>query len=256
MGPKITGDGNVPLTKGESLPMVHVVAPATLTEGYTFEAQSGDRTFTVTVPQGGVEEGQTFLAPIPYPDNDGPRMSIPIGHWKDGTFDCFNNGYFHPSVCCSIWFSQLALGQVMQRMKLTWLGQSGGPEEQTRNTFNVVCVLYLAYLVYSVSLDYLSPDYVYENIQEVPVYIKFARTVGNIFMFSYSVYALKKTRESIRIRYSIPEERCHGSEDLLCACCCYCCTVSQLARHTGEYETYKGMCCTKTGLPIHAPAIV
>jgi hypothetical protein len=33
----------------KAVPMIEVVAPATLPEGYTFEAQVGGRVFTVTV---------------------------------------------------------------------------------------------------------------------------------------------------------------------------------------------------------------
>jgi hypothetical protein len=33
----------------KAVPMIEVVAPATLPEGYAFEAQVGDRVFTVTV---------------------------------------------------------------------------------------------------------------------------------------------------------------------------------------------------------------
>jgi len=29
--------------------------------------------------------------------------------------------------------------------------------------------------------------------------------------------------------------------------------VAQIARHTGNYETYSSMFCTETGLPNHAP---
>ena len=39
----------VATVKATALPMIEVVAPATLSEGYTFEAEVGDRVITVTV---------------------------------------------------------------------------------------------------------------------------------------------------------------------------------------------------------------
>eukprot|EP00591_Stephanopyxis_turris_P002748 CAMPEP_0195522202 /NCGR_PEP_ID=MMETSP0794_2-20130614/20099_1 /TAXON_ID=515487 /ORGANISM="Stephanopyxis turris, Strain CCMP 815" /LENGTH=105 /DNA_ID=CAMNT_0040651895 /DNA_START=167 /DNA_END=481 /DNA_ORIENTATION=- len=74
-----------------AVPMIEVVAPATLQEGYTFEAQIGEkgRTFTVTVPPGGVEDGQKFSVPIPGSRGEEvienalvqPRVSVPVGDW-------------------------------------------------------------------------------------------------------------------------------------------------------------------------------
>ena len=89
-------------------PYLEVVAPATLPEGYTFEAESNGHTFTVKVPVGGVERGQKFSVPflpgsIGYSGSAMPRVSVPVGHWKDGVCDCFRLGIIHPvlwSACC------------------------------------------------------------------------------------------------------------------------------------------------------------
>jgi len=48
-----------------SVPVMQVVAPATLPEGYEFDAAVGERTIKVRVPPGGVEEGQRFEVPFP-----------------------------------------------------------------------------------------------------------------------------------------------------------------------------------------------
>jgi hypothetical protein len=101
---------------------LEVVAPATLPEGYAFEAEVKGETFTVRVvsamfgsvcvfvllvahikhtfvstvvciahyqPLGGVEEGQKFSVPFSagsrgYSGAAVPRVSVPVGHWKDG----------------------------------------------------------------------------------------------------------------------------------------------------------------------------
>mmetsp|Transcript_34469 Transcript_34469/g.83403 ORF Transcript_34469/g.83403 Transcript_34469/m.83403 type:complete len:311 (+) Transcript_34469:118-1050(+) len=53
------------MTISSSMETVKVVAPATLSEGYTFDAVVDGRTVTVTVPTGGVKEGETFEAIVP-----------------------------------------------------------------------------------------------------------------------------------------------------------------------------------------------
>merc|ERR1719253_2203090 len=89
-------------------PYLEVVAPATLPEGYTFEAEAGGQPFTVRVPAGGVAEGQKFSVPFPagangYSGAAAPRASVPVGAWKDGLCDCFRHGLVHPvlwNACC------------------------------------------------------------------------------------------------------------------------------------------------------------
>lgn len=82
--------------------MIEVVAPATLSEGYKFDAQIGDRTFQVTVPPGGIEGGQRFTVPMPSSENGFdntimmvPKINVPVGHWKDGICDCLTYGPCH-----------------------------------------------------------------------------------------------------------------------------------------------------------------
>ena len=102
--------------------MIHVMAPATLPAGYTFEAEiNGDphKLCTVEVPTGGVEEGQVFLAPLGK-NYDGPRLVAPTGNWKDGIFDFCNAGFCHPSFWCSLICTQLAMGQGMQQYYSTY----------------------------------------------------------------------------------------------------------------------------------------
>lgn len=93
---------------GSSMPvLVHVTAPSDLPQGYTFEAfLNGDpnRTFSVEVPEGGVKEGQVFLAPVPS-TMKGEHLEVPVGAWKDGLFGCCNAGvvsfHFQERVMCS-----------------------------------------------------------------------------------------------------------------------------------------------------------
>lgn len=176
------------------------------------------------------------------------------------------------------------MGQIMQRMMLTWLGEPG-PIVSTRNSFKVVFVIVVSYFIYSISLEFATLPY--SDEESVPAFIPALKMVGSILFSVWALYALCRTRESIRARYSIEEERCQGyvvmicdkgsealpsslrlthSHSLLCFtsnihrcedfCCsfwCSCCTVSQIARHTGDYEEYPATCCTQTGNPPGAP---
>ena len=78
----------------QGLPMVDVVSPANLPEGYTFEAEIDGNRFMATVPAGGVRKGQTFscyMRGIDKVDSD-----IPVGRWRDDLFSFRKHGMSHP----------------------------------------------------------------------------------------------------------------------------------------------------------------
>lgn len=236
---------------------VHVIAPSTLPEGYVFEAEVGapdaKKTISVEVPPGGVVEGQIFLVPLPDDFAVGePRVNIPTGQWKDGLFDVANAGILHPSLWCALCFTQVAMAQVMQRLRLNWLGEYA-PHESTKNTFKVIVTLLVCYTIFTISLEMIEA---YNGYYQIPSWIPVVRFIGGVAFTIYSIYSLMRTRESVRAKYSIPEERCAGMEDLCCSMWCSCCVAAQMARHTGEYETYKGTCCSETGMGAAAPSIV
>ena len=140
----------------------------------------------------------------------------------------------------------------MTRMQLSWLGEPGA-YASTKNTFNVVVTLYISYILYSSSLEFATREYLNST---VPIYIVVAKIVGSLFYTIWSIYSLCRTRQSVRARYSIPEERCVGCEDLCCSFFCTCCVIAQMHRHTGEYETYPAVCCTRTGHPPGTPLTI
>ncbi|KAL7441455.1 hypothetical protein ACHAXM_011502 [Skeletonema potamos] len=237
---------------------VHIVAPSTLPEGYVFDAEVGPsghkRTVTVEVPPGGVVEGQIFLAALPPDFGDNlPQVNIPTGRWKDGLFDVFNEGFFHPSLWCAFCFTQVGMGQLMQRLRLNWLGQAGD-DESARISFKVVLCLVVCYTVFTICLEIAEAANYYYNI---PAYIPVLKFIGGLLFTIYSIISLMRVRESVRAKYSIPENtRFAGCEDVVYSACCSCCVVAQIARHTGEYETYKGSFCSETGMVAGTPQIV
>lgn len=198
-------------------------------------------------------EGEFFLAPLP-PSVAArqPIIKAPTGKWKDGLCDCFSVGLCHPSIWCSFFFSKIAMAQVMVRMQLTWLGEPGHLVS-TQNTFKVVVILWISYIVYSTSLEIASLDYTPETLPPLLILLK---VVGSCCFTIWTIYSLCRTRQNVRAQYSIPEQHCIGCEDCCCSFWCTCCTLAQMQRHTGEYETYPGVCCTTTGHPSGAPLTI
>ena len=248
--------GSAPLNPDEdAVPMlVHVIAPAALPAGYTFEAEingNPEKVITCEVPEGGVTEGQMILAPLPL-TYDGARVRAPIGEWKDGLFDCFNDGICHAACCCSLWCTPIAMGQTITRMNLTWLGEPG-TWIQAQRAFKVICIIVGCSVTYSIALNIGSWRY---EIDDRPRWLVISRFVGFSLFMLWSMYSLCRTRETVRARYRIPETYCIGYEDLCCSVWCSCCSAAQLLRHTGEYETYPGVCCSASGHPDGTPQAV
>jgi len=223
-----------------SSPLIEVIAPATLAEGYSFSVQLGQesRVFNVIVPEGGVEIGQRFL--IPWPDHldfSPVRSDLHHGRWKDGLCSCFNHGCCHAMLCNAICFPFVAISQVMTRLNLSLLGNTSS----SNKTF--LTAIFVTFLIFIVNIIDIStnPD---------PSYISLAAFLFYLFILLYTTTI---TRYYIRNKYNIPTYKCCGCsgecEDVCCAFFCNCCVITQMARHTADYDTYNGYCCTKTGLP-------
>ncbi|KAL3816488.1 hypothetical protein ACHAXA_005844 [Cyclostephanos tholiformis] len=249
-------------------PYLEVIAPATLPEGYTFEAEANGHAFTVRVPVGGVEVGQKFSVPF-LPGSNGytgcaiPRSSVPVGHWKDGLCDCFRLGVIHPVVWNACFFPFLLLGQVMHRLKLTWLGGEGNYTDRSVTTFTVLAIIAAVHFCTSWVLYFTSIwFFILGALGDSEAELEESQNLANLrslLNFSFAVLLvviMARARCRIRSRYGIPERTCHGCEDCCCAFWCTCCTISQMARHTADYENYPATCCGETGLSPNAPSIV
>lgn len=245
---------------------------------------------------GGVEEGQKFSVPFPagangYSGAAIPRASVPVGHWKDGLCDCCQHGLIHPALWNACCCPMILVGQIMHRLKLTWLG-SEGTTAQTVATFRILlCITILVYATDTVlpaSLPQI-PDIsglffflvlaltlcmnsviscffrstlislaIVSQVLSLPAggTMYAISRIADIVFCAFVIFLVAKTRKHIREKYSIPEKQCKGCEDYCCSLWCTCCTVAQMARHTADYETYAGLCCSETGIPPHAPSIV
>ena len=146
----------------------------------------------------------------------------------------------------------------MHRLKLTWCADEGGTVGQIASTFRILFGIGIGSLVLHV-MYYLLPLAMTDDKAQITDGVAVFWSICRIAIIAFAilrVILICKTRQHIRSKYNIPEQQCHGCEDCCCAHWCSCCTVAQMARHTGDYKTYRGMCCSETGMPPHAPSIV
>jgi hypothetical protein len=80
--------------------------------------------------------------------------NAPHGRWKDGLCDCCRFGPCHPSLWNAICCPQILMGQILTRMKMTWLGDIA-EDQEWRMTFRRILVLVIAYWLVS---SFLAPD--------------------------------------------------------------------------------------------------
>jgi len=200
---------------------------------------------------------------------------VPLaGGWKDGLFNCCKYGCFHPSILCALCFPQLLLAQVLTRLKLSVFGDPA-PEEVYKTTFlrmMLLCVFYA--IVTSVlqvwetcdaidttivsddnttTIAFDGDDDDFAIITTTTTWQSSAKNLLLSLFALYTIVVMMKARKAIRERYSIPS---NGD------CCpvfwCGCCTLSQLARQTADYENvdHVAECCSTTGISASASSSV
>lgn len=254
--------------------LLEVIAPETLPEGYKFNVtvSGSNNIVAVTVPEGGVIAGQRFTTRVENLNdsnkssdnsNQGERMNI-YGKWKDGVCDCFKHGIFHPMVWNACCFTLVAMSQVMTRLKLNWIAIPAKTDKEIKRTFAITVFITVFVLVFNSILGMIMTFEINMNTNEEneittievsPLYeiVNLIRNIINFFSMIYTIYTITKTRLYVREKYSIK-----GScfEDCCLSFWCSCCTVAQMARHTTDYDSYPGRCCTSTGLPRSTPSTI
>jgi Cys-rich protein (TIGR01571 family) len=272
----LSNDGHKLLSRTE----VDVVAPADLPGGYTFEAQIGHTRFLATVPPGGVHRGEQFSCFMR--ELEKIQMSAPIMHWREGLFACMKHGICHPLllntifcplskflynamtmtyifflVACLLSFTHkyfffiltVALGQIQSRSGLSWRGSPGTKYEAMVAWSTMVQIIVFWIFMNCMIMCVLFMKWSWGQQESTSDIISLL--LVNSSMLLMCIYTIASTRSSIRRRFEIPEEDlCEGGyEDIACAIFCAPCTISQMGRHTADFETYIGVCCTETGVP-------
>lgn len=253
---------------------IRVVAPATLEESFTFDVLLDEQPFTVTVPPGGVREGETFE--IPYPsqrdsdeysrdnddnedddysrddykddeedcltlpvqsascDEDEDKLGAPFGRWRYPLYACCDV-VTQATFWMALCCTPVAVAQMLTRLRLNWRGRLDTPAEVSLS-FNKIVVTFCAVAVFG-------------NLPVVGLVILFLYCLGVL------VFVGSAIRKNMRQRYRIAD-RLGPANDCITMLCCGCCALIQMARHTHDDKEYPGYCCTTTGLDLEAPKIV
>jgi Cys-rich protein (TIGR01571 family) len=188
---------------------------------------------------------------------DTSGQNIPIGKWRDDVFDCCNLGCGHAHFWLSWRCTPIALGQVMTRLHLDWLG-SPLTNPSSWSTFRILTVSFIVMFVLSFGM-YHNTDIYYYQTTTVPYWAVFLDGIRRSIGYAYGLYLLIvmiRARSYLRSKYSIPEQHCSSCEDCCCSFWCHCCVVAQMARHLNDYEHNEASCCTDTGLHNSEPHII
>jgi Cys-rich protein (TIGR01571 family) len=227
------------------VPLVDVVAPADLPGGYHFEAEIEGKRFLATVPPGGVQQGETFTCYMR--ELDAAPIDIPIGRWKDGLCNLFAHGLCHPALWNALFCPLIALGQIQTRIDLDFLGRPRfGTDIVSNRLMMWIVITFWAFMNVGI---FIACNVKWSRGMELSLADAGAFALVNVAMLGFVVFVTQSTRNSLREKFVISEECCFDLEDLCCATLCLPCTVSQMSRHTANYDDYEAVCCSETGLP-------
>jgi Cys-rich protein (TIGR01571 family) len=185
-------------------------------------------------------------------------LNIRVIESQDDLMACCGLGCCHPTLCMAWCCPIILLGQVMHRLKLTWTGREGGNSADTSSTFRIMFWIGMTFFAISLAQNVIQITFADENgvlDERATLAVLGLSILGWLFTLFYLVL-MYKTRRYIREKYQIPEQQCHGCEDCCCVFWCACCTVAQIARHTGDYTNHDAKWCSETGLECSAPSIV
>lgn len=141
----------------------------------------------------------------------------------------------------------VALGQIITRMKMSMTGARAS-EFQSKLIFSFLVLLTIgSYL----ACNSLVSDNLFDEPMDGFYLSKMVFTVYGCVVF----YLIVVIRRSIRNKYQIPHQCCGGLEDCCVALYCPCLGISQMMRHTSDYNTYRGVWFSTSGIPNGAPAV-
>jgi hypothetical protein len=193
----------------QNYPIVEVIAPATLNQGYTFDVEVNHEILTVTVPPGGVREGDTFQSNTqPKIQESSTVFRIPIGIWKDNLCDICKYGPCHSSILLSLLCPLVSLGQIYTRLELAWNGvpaPSYSPleqQQQQRGKFTSFNIMVGMTFVYMICKQIIGSSV--ENPDPNSYFTYHALYVLNLIYFIVIMILVGKTRRYVRERYDIP----------------------------------------------------
>ncbi|KAL9182127.1 hypothetical protein ACHAXT_012779 [Thalassiosira profunda] len=208
---------------------------ATITEEITYPDGHATST-TIIIPAGVPPEAAVSHAASSPPI--ATTASAPTGAWRHGIFSCFetcDSGLFWMGWCCTY----IAMGQLLQRLKLDACGHPGPNYKQSCITWTILCAASCVLWWFVIVTE----------------------GWGAILFLALIVAvteALTRARYHMRRKWEISPECCEESGCLSDCCCvfwCPCCSVIQAMRHTHDGRVHRYNCCSPTGLDEGAPEV-
>jgi Cys-rich protein (TIGR01571 family) len=197
-----------------------------------------------------VIEGQTLTVPL-----SETHLFEKRGKWKDGLFSCFRFGLFHPHVWVAWICPQLLMGQILQRMNMSWLADPSITKSPIQSLMRKILILLLMLSVYDALMAPPLVEVTINKQGDVVLHQTVQHRGHQMFcmlmslpMTVYGFWIVVKLRAAIRARYGIPTGKLGRLEDCCYVFCCNCCVMSQLARQTADYEDEPADCCSTNGL--------
>ncbi|OEU21448.1 hypothetical protein FRACYDRAFT_235075 [Fragilariopsis cylindrus CCMP1102] len=156
------------------------------------------------------------------------------GSWKSGLCSCCKYGCCHSALLWGYCFPAILMGQLLTRMKMTWLGDpTTPPSEEYKKTFRtvvtiVICNLLIQSMFYCPATipidtddDYTSYLVVQNDDVDCPMW---KQSLTNATSMIFGLYALI-VMIKLRMR------------------------ILQMAHQTANYDEIRPVCCNDTGLP-------
>jgi Cys-rich protein (TIGR01571 family) len=157
-----------------------------------------------------------------------------VGLWKDNLFACTRYGLAHPSFLSAYFCPLILLGQIMTRLKMDWRGNETSTVEWNKTFRTMLLIAIFCKII--IIIDYIS--------------VSVLASAVVCFYWIYLWYLLLEVRKHIRDRDRIPAD--HGLiGDAIKSFFCTCCTISQLARQTANYDVANASFCTQDGVVLN-----
>lgn len=243
---------------------IEVVAPSNLAAGYEFFVNAGNGiSYNVRVPNGGAVAGERFNAIVLSQGATVGPHHIPSGRWRDGLCNFCTFGCCHSMCCMAFWCSACALGQVLHRNKLNWIGSPSSTGQAPHlSAFKIFLGISIAVYILDFVIAILtaddgeSSDSTEESSTDGESSSSSKRGVSNVLQGILMIVVFiitMRLRSYVRNRYAIT-----GSciEDCCCSFWCLPCTICQVSRHTADFNVYPAASCSDNGLEAGAPDIV
>ena len=207
---------------------------------------------SLSQPRGGVQQGQIFA--VPYPGQREVATEItPFfmhrteeGYWNDAWWQCLRFGPCHVSLWNAVCCPQILAAQILTRLQLDEWGNVDHRHHGKR-TFRTIFLLVVVY--WGLTLAGTFPRS-YDPVG-LSLIASFLYNVVSWGFGFYTWFLLTKLRAAIRARFKIPSQ--WWGEDCCMALWCSCCSVSQMARQTADYEQHSAICCSTTGIGAPLP---